>query len=431
EFQRLESEFFADLENARASIDAEGRLQLVNQIEQATREFVGIFKEELVPAKQQVLRLVAEELDEYGPEASQALRRAIDGITNRDPDSPLRVSLEQLIHDTLLMRMATQRYFADGTEKSEKALSYAMEDVTDALTFLDMDTVPDFIRQYMDSAIKSLQSYQASVKKLLAHQTAMNRIKTEKLDVLGPEITLLARDLEQEVFEALEVVADEAEAETDSALRLTLAAFVTSVVLGLVVALLMSRTMAKTVKRARSEILQYLEDIGNSQANVETRLTTGRPDEIGDFISAVNAFLETLQETITGIARASGKLSTESDSLSDITERTTINSEQQRDQITQVSAAMQEMVATSDEIASNTSDTDESAREAARLADTGQITVSEAVRSVSRLAEQIQEGSQRVQRLEQESGEIGSVLEVIQSIAEQTNLLALNAAIEA
>lgn len=431
EFQKLESEFFAELENARAGIDAEKRLRLINQIEQASREFVSVFKEELVPAKQQVLRIVSEELDEYGPDASQALRRAIDGITNREPDSPLRVSLEQLIHDTLLMRMATQRYFADGTEKSERALSYAMEDVTDALTFLDMDSVPDFIRQYMDSAIKALQSYQASVKNLLAHQTAMNRTKTDKLDVLGPEITVLARDLEQEVFAALELVADEAEYETDTALRLTLAAFATSVVLGLVVALLMSRTVAKTVKRARSEILQYLEDIGNGRGNVETRLTTGRPDEVGDFISAVNAFLETLQDTITGIARASGKLSTESDSLSGITERTTTNSEQQRDQITQVSAAMQEMVSTSDEIASNTSDTDQSAREAARLADTGQATVSAAVQSVSRLAEQVQEGSLRVQRLEQESGEIGSVLEVIQSIAEQTNLLALNAAIEA
>jgi len=431
EFRKLESEFFAELENARAGIDAEKRLRLINQIEQASREFVSVFKEELVPAKQQVLRIVSEELDEYGPDASQALRRAIDGITNREPDSPLRVSLEQLIHDTLLMRMATQRYFADGTEKSERALSYAMEDVTDALTFLDMDSVPDFIRPYMDSAIKALQSYQASVKNLLAHQTAMNRTKTDKLDMLGPEITVLARDLEQEVFTALELVADEAESETDTALRLTLAAFATSVVLGLVVALLMSRTVAKTVKRARSEILQYLEDIGNGRGNVETRLTTGRPDEVGDFISAVNAFLETLQDTITGIARASGKLSTESDSLSGITERTTTNSEQQRDQITQVSAAMQEMVSTSDEIASNTSDTDQSAREAARLADTGQATVSAAVQSVSRLAEQVQEGSLRVQRLEQESGEIGSVLEVIQSIAEQTNLLALNAAIEA
>ena len=124
-------------------------------------------------------------------------------------------------------------------------------------------------------------------------------------------------------------------------------------------------------------------------------------------------------------------MTSESESLSDITDRTTKNSEQQRDQITQVSAAMQEMVSTSDEIASNTNDTDESARQAARLADSGQATVTNAIQSVTRLAEQVQEGSLRIQRLEQESGEIGGVLEVIQSIAGQTNLLALNAAIEA
>jgi len=209
EYRELEAGIFSELDKARTRIDAPERRELIGQIEQATRAFTDVFRNELVTAKQQVQQIVADELDKYGPEASQALRRAIDGVTNREPDSPLRVSLEQLIHDTLLMRSVTQRYFADGTTESEKTLNYAMEDVSDAITFLDMDTVPDFVRQYMDAAITALQNYQASVEKLLAQQTAMNLTKNEKLDELGPEIMILARNLEQQVFGALDAEADE------------------------------------------------------------------------------------------------------------------------------------------------------------------------------------------------------------------------------
>ncbi len=430
-FDELEQEFNGVMTRAQERISDPGAAELVDRIEETTREYIDAFRNELVPAKRQVLAIVRDELNQHGPNATQALRMALNGVANREPESDLRAGLEQLLNDALVMRLTAQRYLASGEKDAQDALGWAIEDLTDALELLDTENGPEFVQVYLDTVVEELANYQAAVQRMLEQQNIVVTVKRDKLDVLGPEIASMARELESSIFAALEVEADAAGEETDLALRFTLIAFGISLVLGLVVAVLMSRMMGASVKRAKTEILGYLDDIAQNNGDLSTRLTPGRPDEISDFIGAVNAFLETLEQTISRIVSASRRLTSESESLSGITERTTANSEQQRDQITQVSAAMQEMVSTSEEIASNTSDTDESARRAASLADTGQETVSTAIRSVTNLAQQVEEGSKRIQQLENESAEIGKVLAVIQGIAEQTNLLALNAAIEA
>ncbi len=430
-FDEMETDFRAVMAKAQEDIQEPERASLVDRIEGTTNQYIEAFRNELVPAKRQVLNIIAEQLDVHGPNATKALRLALNGVANREPDSDLRAGLEQLLNDALIMRMTAERYLATGDEDSQKALGWAIEDLSDALELIDAENGPEFVQVYLNTVVEELEAYRAAVQKMLEQQSILVNVKSQKLDVLGPEIASMARELEASIFASLDEEADEATAETDLALKFTLAAFLVSAVLGLIVAIVMSRLMGNSVKRAKTEILGYLDDIANNNGNLSTRLTPGRPDEIGDFIDAVNTFLQTLEETISRIVTASRQLTGESESLSGITERTTANSEQQRDQITQVSAAMQEMVSTSEEIASNTSETDESARKASSLADSGQETVDSAIRAVTNLANQVEKGSTRIQQLENESAEIGNVLAVIQSIAEQTNLLALNAAIEA
>ncbi|MDX1795626.1 MAG: methyl-accepting chemotaxis protein, partial [Hydrogenovibrio sp.] len=62
---------------------------------------------------------------------------------------------------------------------------------------------------------------------------------------------------------------------------------------------------------------------------------------------------------------------------------------------------------------------------------TGMTSASKVISEVSGLTEEVNEATNVITRLEEDSNNIGTVLVLIRDIAEQTNLLALNAAIEA
>ena len=82
-------------------------------------------------------------------------------------------------------------------------------------------------------------------------------------------------------------------------------------------------------------------------------------------------------------------------------------------------------------IAENSEGVANASNVAMKTAETGAITVGNAVESMESLRASVQESAQIIKLLGEYSGRIGNIVETISGIAEQTNLLALNAAIEA
>ncbi len=96
-----------------------------------------------------------------------------------------------------------------------------------------------------------------------------------------------------------------------------------------------------------------------------------------------------------------------------------------------VATAVTEMVATVDEIATNTREAAHKAELTNTNADKGKVGVGQTIAQIGQLSDKLLDSENVVKELEKESITIASVLDVIRGIAEQTNLLALNAAIEA
>jgi len=154
-------------------------------------------------------------------------------------------------------------------------------------------------------------------------------------------------------------------------------------------------------------------------------------DELGQVADSASVLREDIGNIVNQINQSVFKLSTSAEEMAHITEQSNQSMTQQRLETDQVATAMNEMTATVHEVAQNAQLAADSANQANGEVNTGQGVVNESISAISKLVQQVEKAADVIHALENDSVEIGSVLDVIRGIAEQTNLLALNAAIEA
>ncbi|MCU7940793.1 MAG: methyl-accepting chemotaxis protein [gamma proteobacterium symbiont of Bathyaustriella thionipta] len=172
-------------------------------------------------------------------------------------------------------------------------------------------------------------------------------------------------------------------------------------------------------------------DIVHGEGDLTQRLDSKGSDEVSHIAQSFNQFVDSLQGTMKQVLDASNSLSNTSSELLDITTQTNSAIEQQQNNAEQASLEVQQLNQQSHEIFTLIEHAADATNKSGDATGRGNLAISTTIGSVDQLTTNVSAAAKIIDQLQNDSNNIGGVLEVIQGIAEQTNLLALNAAIEA
>ena len=199
--------------------------------------------------------------------------------------------------------------------------------------------------------------------------------------------------------------------------------------IALMLATLIAWYITRQIVQPLNTAVEIAKALGNrdmTSSGVETR-----GDEFGTLLQALDITRSNLREALTDVNGVTTQLAAAAEELSVVTGQTSSGVNAQRVETEQVATAMNEMAATVQEVAQNSEEAAQAAQKADGQAQSGNKVLRTALEAIRHLSSDVQQSTQAMHRLNENSANISTVLTVINGIAEQTNLLALNAAIEA
>jgi methyl-accepting chemotaxis protein len=285
----------------------------------------------------------------------------------------------------------------------------------------------EYDRELISSAISAIES-QYSVARRITEEADMEEKRALYLDEFVPALQALRPLVGQ-----MTVNYNKRTAETEKSVNsLEKASFyfkAAASVLIMLSLLFISAVLGRLVINPLGAISAGIGKVGSGDLNGD--LDYKKENEIGSIASNFNLMISSLRDIIADINSSTSAINGVVDDIKSSAERSNESSRAQSAKAAQIALTSEEMSRTIMDIARNASVASASSTDAMRVAEEGRQAAHRTKDIDNKVYESTITLSSMMENLSSKTGEIGSIVDVINDIADQTNLLALNAAIEA
>lgn len=348
----------------------------------------------------------------------------------------------------------------------------AVADQLDSLMITNMETVEDIAKQinkkrtnavaresiYLNNDFEIKLDYLITRGKGIIDDETVERLKTDydkflvflkgpksietiKLKILTTtdELEVLSNQTNSQTVQGVKKVQAVLQAATESAEHSELLILervssgktqaIIAMIIASIVSIFVSYNTVRSIVRPLNKINRALGALAHGDLTQVVDHKT--KDELGVLTKNINHLASSLRSVIASIASGSRQLATASEHTSSITQETTYAIGEQQTQIDQAAAAINEMSLSAGQVSEHAVATLQEVKETNNQAISVAKVSENNTQTITALSNDVSNASEVINKLHDDSTDIGSIIDVIRGIADQTNLLALNAAIEA
>jgi methyl-accepting chemotaxis protein len=376
-------------------------------------------------------RIVNEGLRGYGPSMEKDLTEIMD-LARENNDADVSYEAGIVLRHMLLGRLYGQKFLATNAPvdfdrvKSELAKVFKGVDTLDVL--LQNPTLRALNVKVKEEAKIYIDAFEA-LSRIIYER---NEIIANTLEKVGPEVAAAVEEVKLSVKKEQDILGPLVQAKSQNAIRLNLIVACLAVMLGVVFAIILTRSITGPIQK----VVEFINKVAGG--DFTSSLKIEQQDEVGTMANALNQTTIELGAMIKDITAGVNTLTSSSTELATISTQLSATSEDAVGRANSVASASEEISVNMNSVSAAMEQSSSNVGMVASAAEEMSATVNEIAQNAAKaktISEdavvQSQQTADKVNELGAAADKIGKVTEVITEISEQTNLLALNATIEA